>query len=159
MTKPSLQVIRPNRPKKEVLTIAKKSKATRKRVRSVLPKIVIPTTVSGTTVSTGTGTAVTTTTTVTSVVAPKLKGNKKSLRDAGKTALFITLAKPNKDGVSRWVSADEWVGEYAPLALGNGLSWGRKGSTLDSMFFIEKDRSQTKGNSIDAIRLNGYKQV
>lgn len=151
MTKPSLQVIRQDRPKKEVLTIAKTAKK-KQRGRSTLPKIVIPIVTSSTSsnvVSTTTGT----------VIAPKMKGNKKSLRDAGKTALFITLAKPNKDGVSRWVSADEWVGEYAPLALGNGLSWGRKGSTLDSMFFIEKDRSQTKGNSIDAIRLNGYKQI
>jgi hypothetical protein len=86
------------------------------------------------------------------------KQRKKSgIRQTSKIALFLQLAKPDEKGISRWVNSDEWIGEYAILALGNGLSWGRKGSKLDEMYIIEVDRSKTTGNSIDAIRTNGYK--
>jgi hypothetical protein len=98
------------------------------------------------------------------VKKPSVKNQRKkrsksvNLKDNSKVALFIQLARPDEKGISRWVNRDEWVGKYASLALGNGLSWGRKGSKLDEMFIIEKDRSQTNGNSIDAIRLNGLKK-
>ena len=72
-----------------------------------------------------------------------------------KTELFLKLAKPNKDGVSRWVSVSEFVGEYADLTFGNGASWARKESTLAKNYLIEFDKSKTPGNSIDAIRLAG----
>ena len=73
-----------------------------------------------------------------------------------KTELFIKLAQPNKNGVSRWVSVAEFVGDYACLTFGNGASWARKESTLAKKYIIEFDKSITPGNSIDRIRLNGY---
>ena len=73
-----------------------------------------------------------------------------------KTELFIKLAQPNENGVSRWVDIDEFVGEYASLTFGNGASWARKESTLAKKFVIEFDKSVTPGNGIDRIRLNGF---
>ncbi len=73
-----------------------------------------------------------------------------------KTELFIKLAQPNKQGVSRWVNVDEFVGEYACLTFGNGASWARKESTLAKKYIVEFDKSITKGNGIDRIRLAGF---
>jgi hypothetical protein len=73
-----------------------------------------------------------------------------------KKELFLELAKPNKDGVSRWVSVDEFIGKYKELKLGNGGSWLRTSSALAKEFIVETDKSITSGNSIDAIRLNGF---
>ena len=42
-----------------------------------------------------------------------------------KIELFLELAKLDEEGVSRWVYVTEFRGKYAPLALGNGLSWMR----------------------------------
>lgn len=71
-------------------------------------------------------------------------------------SLFLKLAKPNSKGISRWVSVDEFVGEYAPLKIGNGLSWGRKDGNFAKQYIIETDKTITKGNKIDRIRLNGF---
>ena len=73
-----------------------------------------------------------------------------------KTELFIKLAQPNENGVSRWVDISEFVGEYACLTFGNGASWARKESTLAKRYIIEFDKSITPGNGIDRIRLNGF---
>ena len=73
-----------------------------------------------------------------------------------KTELFIQLAQPDENGVSRWVSVNEFVGEYASLTFGNGASWARKESILARKCVIEFDKSITKGNGIDRIRLNGF---
>lgn len=73
-----------------------------------------------------------------------------------KAELFIQLAKPDNNGVSRWVSTTEFTGKYESLKLGNGLDFGRKGSTLEKKYIIEIDRSVTSGNGIDRIRLNGF---
>lgn len=73
-----------------------------------------------------------------------------------KTELFIQLAKPDTNGVSRWVSVSEFVGEYACLTFGNGASWARKESTLAKKYIIEFDKSISSGNGIDRIRLNGF---
>ena len=72
-----------------------------------------------------------------------------------KTELFIKLAQPNENGVSRWVDISEFVGEYACLTFGNGASWARQESILARKFVIEFDKSITPGNGIDRIRLNG----
>lgn len=72
-----------------------------------------------------------------------------------KTELFLRLAKPDESGVSRWVSVNEFVGEFAELKFGNGASWARKESTLAKRYIIEFDKSVTAGNGIDRIRLNG----
>ncbi len=73
-----------------------------------------------------------------------------------KTELFITLAKPDKKGFSRWVSVTEFTGIYKDLQLGNGGSWCRKSSMLAKTYLLKFDKSKTKGNSIDAIRLVGF---
>ena len=73
-----------------------------------------------------------------------------------KTELFIQLAQPNSNGISRWVSVSEFVGEYACLTFGNGASWARKESTLAKKYVIEFDKSIPSGNGIDRIRLNGF---
>jgi len=39
-----------------------------------------------------------------------------------KKELFLELAIPNKQGVSRWVSVSEFIGKYKQLRLGNGGS-------------------------------------
>lgn len=67
--------------------------------------------------------------------------------------LFEKLAQPNENGVSRWVLITEFVGEYAKLKIGNGLSWGRDSSTLAKKYNIEKEY---RGNKILKIRLNGF---
>lgn len=74
-----------------------------------------------------------------------------------KTELFIELAKPNEFGISRWVKTTEFSGKYASLKLGNGGSWCRASSVLAKKFNVEFDKSITSGNSIDAVRLNGFK--
>lgn len=73
-----------------------------------------------------------------------------------KTELFVELAEPNEEGISRWVSVLEFVGDYASLTFGNGASWARKESTLAKKYIIEFDKSITPGNGIDRIRLNGF---
>lgn len=75
-----------------------------------------------------------------------------------KTELFIELAQPDADGRSRWVFASEFVGRYAGLQLGNGGSWCRASSSLAKRFNVETDKTITSGNSIDAVRLNGFKK-
>ncbi|GAA6811330.1 hypothetical protein AOH130_12380 [Helicobacter pylori] len=68
----------------------------------------------------------------------------------------MELAQPDKNGMSRWVSAIEFVGKYQGLQLGNGGSWCRNNSSLAKEFELEFDKRQTPRNSIDRIRLNGY---
>ena len=78
------------------------------------------------------------------------------IKQLTKTELFIKLAQPNENGVSRWVNVNEFVGEYSCLTFGNGASWARKESILAKKYVIEFDKSITKGNGIDRIRLNGF---
>lgn len=73
-----------------------------------------------------------------------------------KTELFLKLAKPDANGKSRWVKATEFVGEFKPLQLGNGGSWCRASSTLAKTYNVEFDKTLTPGNSIDAVRVNGF---
>ncbi|MDN5353638.1 MAG: hypothetical protein PWQ09_394 [Candidatus Cloacimonadota bacterium] len=73
-----------------------------------------------------------------------------------KKDLFLDLAKPDQNGFSRWVKVTEFQNKYFDLKLGNGGSWCRKSSPLAKEYLLEFDKSITKGNSIDAIRLNGF---
>ena len=75
-----------------------------------------------------------------------------------KSELFIELANPDDKGVSRWVKVTEFVGRYKELQLGNGGSWCRSSSYLAKKFNVEFDKSLTSGNSIDAVRLNGFNE-
>ncbi len=70
--------------------------------------------------------------------------------------LFLELAQPDNNGISRWVYVSEFVGKYESLKLGNGGSWSRKEGTLAKKYLVETDKTLTPGNSIDAIRLNGF---
>lgn len=74
-----------------------------------------------------------------------------------KTELFLELAKPDAKGYSRWVYVAEFKGRYSSLVLNNGGSWCRASSSLQKKYIVEFDKSKTIGNSIDAIRLVGYK--
>ena len=75
-----------------------------------------------------------------------------------KPELFLELAAPNAQGVSRWVHVSEFVGKYKELQLGNGGSWCRASSSLAKKYIVEFDKTQTSGNSIDAVRLCGYRK-
>ncbi len=72
-----------------------------------------------------------------------------------KAELFLELAKPDENGVSRWVDASEFTGKYGELKFGNGASWARKERALAQKYIVELDKSITPGNGIDRIRLNG----
>jgi len=69
--------------------------------------------------------------------------------------LFLELAKPNEQGVSRWVLTTEFIDKYKKLQFGNGGSWCRRSSSLAKVYQIEVDTNITSGNSIDRIRLVG----
>lgn len=73
-----------------------------------------------------------------------------------KHELFLELAKPDAQGFSRWVDNSEFKGKYDELGLLNGLSWGRKSSTLAKKYNIETDKTISPGVKIDRIRLNGF---
>lgn len=70
--------------------------------------------------------------------------------------LFLELAKPDKDGVSRWVPVSEFIGKYKKLQLGNGGSWCRASSSLAKKYIVEFDKGKTAGNSINRVRLFGF---
>lgn len=73
-----------------------------------------------------------------------------------KKELFLELAKPNKQGMSRWVSVSEFVDKYKELQLGNGGSWCRANSSLAKEYIVEFDKKTTSGNAIDRVRLFGF---
>lgn len=75
-----------------------------------------------------------------------------------KTELFVELAQPDNEGKSRWVNISEFVGKYAVLKLGNGGSWCRTNSSLAKKYIVVFDKNLTSGNSIDAIKLDGFNQ-
>ena len=71
--------------------------------------------------------------------------------------LFMELCGGvDADGKSRWVSVDEYIGKYKDLKHFNGLGWARRSSRLGKEFNIRVDRSQTVGNRIDRIKLDGF---
>ncbi len=71
--------------------------------------------------------------------------------------LFLKLANPDENGFSRWVYTSEFCGEFSSLELLNGLSWGRKSSNLAKKYILITDKTITKSNKIDRIKLNGFK--
>lgn len=78
-------------------------------------------------------------------------------KEGTKPYLFVKLANPDSNGFSRWVSKTEFVDDYAPLMFQNGADWCRKESTIAKYYILEFDKSVTPGNSVDRIKLNGYK--
>ncbi|MBR8461358.1 restriction endonuclease [Campylobacter sp. faydin G-105] len=73
-----------------------------------------------------------------------------------KTELFLKLANPDENGISEWIDVSKFVGEFKDLQLGNGGSLCRKSSTLAKRYIVEFDKTKSSGNSIDAIRINGF---
>ena len=73
-----------------------------------------------------------------------------------KIELFEELAQPDENGVSRWVSVDEFVGKYQGLQLLNGAGWSRDDGAFGRKYIVERDKSRTPGNRTDAIRTAGY---
>ena len=73
-----------------------------------------------------------------------------------KIELFEELAKPDKDGISRWVNVNEFVGKYQGLQLLNGAGWSRNDGPFGRKYIIERDKSLTPGNKTDAIRTAGF---
>ncbi|GAA7174006.1 hypothetical protein ID0408_12720 [Helicobacter pylori] len=61
-----------------------------------------------------------------------------------KKELFLELAQPDKNGMSRWVSVTDFIKEYQGLQLGNGGSWCRNNSSLAKEFELEFDKRQTQ---------------
>lgn len=76
-----------------------------------------------------------------------------------KNNLFLELAKPDQEtGISRWVSVTEFIGRYESLKFGNGADWARSDGALAKIYNLERDSTQTPGNRVDKIRLNGFRQ-
>ena len=79
---------------------------------------------------------------------------------AREAKLFVELAQPDKNGFSRWVNVNEFVGEYEPLSSKNGYPWLRDGShdgttksELSKRYKIERRPPTGK---LEAIRLAGH---
>ena len=89
-----------------------------------------------------------------------LERNGEMSQSKSKWELFVELANPDpKTGVSRWVDErTEYVGRYSVLIHKNGWDWGRESSELRRRYMVEVDRTKTPGNSIDRVRLVGYKK-
>lgn len=74
-----------------------------------------------------------------------------------KIELFEELAHIDENGCSRWVLTTEFVGKYQGLQMLNGSGWARDDGAFGKKYIIERDRSITPGNKIDAIRTVGFK--
>ncbi len=80
---------------------------------------------------------------------------KNAFKTDSKAALFLELAKPDRDGFSRRVSVVEFTGRYDTLKLGNGGSWCRDDGGLARSFNIQREK---EGGRIVAIVLHGAKK-
>lgn len=77
-------------------------------------------------------------------------------RKKTKIELFEELAEIDENGCSRWVSVKEFVGRYAELQLFNGAGWSRDDGPFGKKYQVERDRSRTPGNRVDALRTVGF---
>lgn len=73
-----------------------------------------------------------------------------------KIELFEELAQIDENGCSRWVYVSEFVGKYQGLQLLNGAGWSRDDGSFGKKYLVERDRSLTLGNKVDAIRTVGF---
>lgn len=67
--------------------------------------------------------------------------------------LFLELAQPDEQGVSRWVEKTEFIGEYKDLMFQNGWSWGRNDGALAKRFMLERF---PKHGAITKVRTIGF---
>lgn len=73
----------------------------------------------------------------------------------GLVEIFLEVAKPNQDGVSRKVSIDE-LEQYDPrFRTTNGCSWARDDGSLGAKYLIKREKG--KGRVI-AVQLTGLKE-
>ncbi len=70
--------------------------------------------------------------------------------------LFLELANPDKEGFSKPIKIDRFIGPYEVLRLGNGGSWCRDNRALAKKFNVIRNK---KGNKIISIELHGYKKI
>ena len=77
-------------------------------------------------------------------------------RGPTKIELFEELAQPDENGVSRWVSVEEFVDKYKGLQLLNGAGWSRDDGPFGRKYIVERDKKRTPGNRTDAIRTAGF---
>lgn len=70
--------------------------------------------------------------------------------------LFLELACPDEQGISREVYVTEFRGKYTQLKLGNGGSWCRDDGMLGRRYKIVRHKD---GGAIDYIKLNGFNTV
>jgi hypothetical protein len=67
-----------------------------------------------------------------------------------RTELVIKLFNPNEDGISRWVSKEECVGEFISLYPTNGNTWYRNQGIKKYKLEIDKSKYGTRW------RFNGF---
>ncbi len=67
--------------------------------------------------------------------------------------LFLELANPDENGISRWVFKTEFVGKYADLMFQNGWSWERVNGTLAKKFVLERFPEY---GAIEKVRTAGF---
>ena len=77
-------------------------------------------------------------------------------KHGSKPDLFLELAKPDKDGLSRKVWICEFEGKYEDLRMGNGGDWCRDDGALGKHYNIERHKEKGK---IVYVRLHGYKKL
>lgn len=75
-------------------------------------------------------------------------------KELGKWEKFVQLANPDDNGVSETVTRNDFY--KIGLTLGNGGDFCRESSTLAKLFNLTKTNNESKGNSIDALKLDGY---
>lgn len=76
-------------------------------------------------------------------------------RDGTASSLFLELARPDTKGFGRAVDAEEFVGKYEKLRLGNGGSWCRDDGALARRYNIRRNK---EGNRIVSVELQGHKK-
>ena len=59
---------------------------------------------------------------------------KKLIQLNSKKELFIKLAKPDSNGISRFINRSEFIGAFFPLNHDNGCDWGRRDGSLAKEF-------------------------
>ena len=77
-----------------------------------------------------------------------------NFREGTKAALFIELAKPDRNGFSREVYVSEFNGKYVGLIMGNGGPWCRTNGPLGKIYQIKRHKKKNKIHYVQLIGLN-----
>ena len=77
------------------------------------------------------------------------------MKKDSKNNLFLELANPDNEGISRWVNISEFKNQYVKLSHGNGRDWGRND---DPKFKYVLDLEK-KGNKIISYKCVGLKRA